>query len=271
MRRLIIGDIHARYTLLRDVLDKAGFNPDEDILYSVGDFCDRGDKPYETLRYLMGLKDFRPVLGNHDAWLEYWLCNNEIDNNWYIRNGGHTTVAGLADRPSAWLSELQGWLAEIPIIRVEEKDIIVHGGFSEEYTEKELRNIAARKRPVPLFNPYPDFGSFFMEDDEPGLDDEDTDYLEGFYWDRNYLLSAMADGNDRTFGGPDRMMRPISTGKTIWIGHTQLYKTARPFYSEKYHLRAIDTGAGSGLGKLTVVDMDTTEYWQSGPEGKEKP
>ena len=255
-RRLIIGDIHARYDAMMAVLSEAAFDPAVDILYSVGDFCDRGDKPYETLDFLMGLGDrFRPVLGNHDAWLEYWLCKDDIDGNWYSRNGGHITVAKLADRSNEWLTALREWLSRIPVVRVEEKDIIVHGGFSEEYTEKELQNIANRKRPIPLFNPFAIIDAMFGGDD--------YGYLEGFYWDRDYLLSAMQDENDRTFGGPEREMPPIETKKTIWIGHTQLYKTARPFYSELYHLRAIDTGAGSGLGKLTVVDMDTFEYWQS--------
>ena len=63
MKRFIVGDIHARFDLLRNVLDKAGFNEAEDVLYSVGDLCDRGDKPVETLFFLMSLRDFRPVLG----------------------------------------------------------------------------------------------------------------------------------------------------------------------------------------------------------------
>ena len=33
-RRLIIGDIHARYERLRGALEKASFNPEKDILYS---------------------------------------------------------------------------------------------------------------------------------------------------------------------------------------------------------------------------------------------
>ena len=73
MRRFIIGDIHARFGLMKSALEKAGFNQDEDILYSVGDICDRGDEPAETIRFLMGLRDFRPVLGNHDIWLEEYL------------------------------------------------------------------------------------------------------------------------------------------------------------------------------------------------------
>lgn len=51
-RRLITGDIHARHEKLLVVLEKAGFDPVEDVLYSVGDFCDRGERPVETLDHL---------------------------------------------------------------------------------------------------------------------------------------------------------------------------------------------------------------------------
>ena len=64
MRRLIIGDIHAHYDMLRAVLEKASFDPGKDILYSVGDILDHGDKPVETLRFLMSLLgkvDIRPA------------------------------------------------------------------------------------------------------------------------------------------------------------------------------------------------------------------
>lgn len=41
-RNLIVGDIHSNYNKLMDVLSKVHYNPDKDVLYSVGDFCDRG-------------------------------------------------------------------------------------------------------------------------------------------------------------------------------------------------------------------------------------
>ena len=52
-RNLIIGDIHSRYEKMMTVLEKASYNPDSDILYSVGDFCDRGKDAVKTLRFLM--------------------------------------------------------------------------------------------------------------------------------------------------------------------------------------------------------------------------
>ena len=248
-RRLIVGDIHASYSALRRALDNAQFDEDNDTLYSVGDFCDRGTEPIETLDYLMSLPSFKAVLGNHDAWLESFLYTKVPDTIWYRYNGGNVTAEAIAEKnDEEWNDKLKTWLSNIPATRVEEKDIIVHGGIPRNYSEEELIAIANEKRPIPM----------------PIFTSDTYSILEDFIWDREYLESAMANGEARynRWGERKKDLEPVKTNKTIWIGHTALYLTARPFYSEEYHLRAIDTGIGTGKGKLTVIDMDTFEYWQ---------
>lgn len=249
-RRLIIGDMHARYDAMRKALDKAGFDPQDDVLYSVGDFCDRGDKPVQTLEYLMDLGDsFRPVLGNHDAWLESALMTGVADPNWTDNNGGAITEKAVFSMPDDWREKLKTWLASIPVIRVLNDAVIVHGGVPGGIGDDLLQKITEIPRPIPLFR-------MFWEDeneDEMAL----MNYLELFYWDRDYLMSAIA----QKYGGVV-LRQPLDTDKTLWIGHTPLAK-GEPYNSEAYHLWAIDTGAGSGRGPITVMDMDTKEYWQA--------
>ena len=255
-RRLIVGDIHASYEKLMDVLEKARFSS-SDVLYSVGDIVDRGDKVTETLDFLMGLDNFRPVLGNHDGWLESYLYTGRIDSSWYMHNGGDVTVNAIKKKDHDWLSHLKSWLSKFPIIRIENDAIIVHGGIPNGYNERQISNIAERGRPHPLVKTfsYDDFMDFSQEEEE------DYDYLEEFFWDRDYLYSAMYDAGIKTaLLRLQRKARPLDTLKTIWIGHTPL-QDCRPFISRKYHLAAIDTG--SYRGKLTLVDMDSHEYWQS--------
>lgn len=252
-RRLIIGDIHAHFDAMKNVLHKAGFNPETDILYSVGDFCDRGDKPVETLEYLMGLGDaFRPVLGNHDAWLESALAG-VTDPNWTDNNGGASTEKEVFSMPEEWRERVKKWLSGIPLIRVMEKDIIVHGGIPAGIGEDIIMRVAKIDRPVPLF-------SIFWEgesEDEIAL----MNYLELFYWDRDYIISALRSVYRENPMRRTRLREPFNTERTIWVGHSQL-ASGKPFLSSAYHLAAIDTGIGSGRGPITVVDMDTREYWQ---------
>lgn len=256
-RRLIIGDIHASYDKLISVLDKASFTSD-DILYSVGDIVDRGDKPVETLDFLMGLENFFPVLGNHDGWLESYLYTGKVDSSWYMHNGGDVTVNAIRKKDRQWQLRLRSWISKFPLIRILDDAIIVHGGIPGEYTEKEIENIVERGRPHPLVRnfTYDDFMDF--SDDQ---EDEDYDYLEQFFWDRDYLCNAMySAGVKAALLRMRHRLQPMKTDKTIWIGHTPL-ADCRPVVNREYHLVAIDTG--SYHGKLTLVDMSSCEYWQA--------
>ncbi|MDO8662951.1 MAG: hypothetical protein Q7K98_07025 [Candidatus Omnitrophota bacterium] len=54
----------------------------------------------------------------------------------------------------------------------------------------------------------------------------------------------------------------VGSFKDIFIGHTttELYNTLKPIHA--CNVWDIDTGAGWS-GKLTIMDVDTKEYWQS--------
>ena len=239
-RNLIAGDIHCHCSLLREALDKAGFEPERDTLYSVGDISDRGPEPLELLRFLMSLPDYRPVLGNHDLHLRDYLVSDILDGEWMASDGGADTVnAFIRNKVShSERQEIGEWLSSVPYVRIEEKYIIIHGGVPKGWTMTELELIAAL-RPRPM-------GYAIAEDPASSP-----------LWNRSYLQSAMAfeHGADISFLQP-----PLDTEKRIFIGHTPL---SLPFISDIYRLAAVDTGAGHGK-KLTVMDMDTLEYWQAG-------
>lgn len=250
MRRLIVGDIHAHYDMLRRVLDEASFDPSSDTLYSVGDLCDRGGCPVETLRFLMGLPDFRPVLGNHDAWLEAYLWTGIPDSVWYSWDGGEDTVGKLAAVDHEEKARMMAWFLSFPVVRVEDDLIVVHGGIPSGYDEEALVDISHDDRTVPL------------------LLSPERGRLEPLLWDRSYLFSAMNGlGITREDRIPEHRVEPLDTHRRIFIGHTQIRPECVPFISRRYHLNAIDTGAGSGRGPLTVMDIETGEYWQAEADG----
>ena len=257
MKRFIVGDIHARFDLLRDVLDKSGFNEDEDILYSVGDLADRGDKPVETLFFLMTLRDFRPVLGNHDTWLEEYLCTGIPDPLWIRRNGGDITYNAVNRLSRKSKEMLQKWLSTFPILRLDDGIIIVHGGFPSDYTEKELIELSSVTRPSPLSAIY-----------SSAYRDENLDWMDEMLWDRDYLFSATPESRRMTYWMPRHEIPPVEMERTIFTGHTPtlLYNGGKPFISKAYHLVSLGTGAGSGRGPLTLMDIDSGKYYQSFPE-----
>ncbi len=258
MRRLIVGDIHSRYVLMMEALEKAGFNPEEDILYSVGDLCDRGREPVETIRFLMGLGNhFRLVLGNHDAWLEDFLFNGKTDIDWILYNGGGKTAEDIGKLSEEEQLEIRSWLGRFPILRIEDDIIVVHGGFPESYTEKRINSLASIRRPIPLSK---------LQMPSLRKANPDLELLEGLLWARSYLFSALPTETLEDHGMRKKvLLQPINTEKTIFLGHSPLVylNDSKPFISEAYHLCALDTGAGTGFGLITVMDMDTKEYWQA--------
>ncbi|MFT6985714.1 MAG: putative phosphodiesterase [Psychromonas sp.] len=86
-RDYFVGDLHGKYALLRQALQKINFDFDNDRLFSVGDLIDRGEEPFQCL--LLAQENwFIPVLGNHEQFL-IECEDNDINKKigWYL-NGG---------------------------------------------------------------------------------------------------------------------------------------------------------------------------------------
>ena len=229
MRKLIVGDIHGEYDKLIEVLSKANFN-ENDILYSVGDFCDRGNKNLEVLEFLMSLDNFRAVRGNHDVWLYNYLLLGYPDRIWLNYNGGYKTYDQIYNLPIDKKKDILSWLRKFRYTIYEDKFMIVHGGPESEFIMKEI-----------------------SEQDITGID-YTNDSEDNIVWDRYYFVNAYLDKGE-----------PIETDKDIFIGHTPVQRITNepfPYINNRYHLINIDTGACKG-GVLTVMDIETKEYWQA--------
>lgn len=84
-----IGDIHGSYDVLKEFFDT--YYGDNDLFIFVGDYVDRGDKNFETLKLLMEYKDKKNVVflrGNHEKHLWDFANGNRIiskEFNYYTR------------------------------------------------------------------------------------------------------------------------------------------------------------------------------------------
>lgn len=280
MRRLCIGDIHGCYDKLIDVLDRCRFS-DTDILYSVGDFTDRGKQNVKTLDFLMELNNFKPVCGNHDLWnYEYlhpakpWTYTSPIDKKtksgvspyisreaeecWIRWNGGRNTEKEESAQSDEWKEKVYLWLKDIPYrINLGDK-IIIHSVC-----------------PSSAYKYIDDVDSITMETLKSSNLIKD-DIYDDFVWNRG-VINGCKDYHQLGLKKPsyDEYFRNIYgkefVGTPIYIiGHTPL---DHPFFDKEMGIIGIDTGAfcykeGWGVdGYLTVLDIDTFEYWQSDKEG----
>jgi len=65
MRRLIIGDIHACYDELQELIDRAGLSRDDEII-ATGDILDRGPDSYLVMEFFANQVNACSVMGNHE-------------------------------------------------------------------------------------------------------------------------------------------------------------------------------------------------------------
>ncbi len=224
MRQLVIGDIHGRYYALRNVLRTANFDIEKDCLIFLGDICDNFYTAHvvDCIEYLMTIKNFTWVLGNHDEWLRRWFRDewNEYEIHLWLGQGGYATRREYLKREDLTRDEelIQRHLAfmnKVTCLYHVDKDhnFYVHGGINWNYPP----------------------------DAQP--------IAETYYWDRDtYLYDAWNHHREGT----------EFPYRTVFVGHTAL-RGGKP---EKWaNLWNIDTGAGNG-NFLTIMDTTTYEYWQ---------
>ena len=172
---------------------------------------------------------------------ENFLLDDARPPVWMDSNGGRMTAASyLEERISKEEKAMHGsWVRSIPLCICTEKYIVVHAGIPMGFDEDDLQHVSEVLR---------------------NKGDAMTQQEKDFMWDRGYISSAISYRDSGRIYNHNRL--PLTTDKRIFVGHTPLPK---PFISARYHLVAVDTGAGHDGGHLTVMDMDTLEFWESSP------
>lgn len=230
MRRFVLGDVHGRYSALLEVLKKSKFDYKKDKLIVLGDIVDGGNKTFEVVEELLKIKNLVFILGNHDIWfMNAW--GQELVPNLWVHQGGDKTLESYR-----LPTKVQGYVVD----------------------DTEL--------PKPLLIPitHQDFFNtgvyYFVEDNmvfvHGGFDPKvpiEKQTKEFITWDRELIQISKSE--------------PIAQYLKVFVGHTttQMISDVHKNWTKpiKYtNLICMDTGAGWN-GKLTIMNIDTEEYWQS--------
>ncbi len=229
MRTLVIGDIHAGAKALEQVLNKADIKQN-DLLIFLGDYVDGWSEAVETVTYLMELQQEYTCIflrGNHDDLCYHWLETGE-DNPLWLMNGGQATIDSYDQAGSKIMK------AHLPF----------YESLRNYYLDKEKR--------------------LFLHAGFTNLKGVDFEYFsKTFYWDRT--LWELALSLDPTLS-KDSVYYPkrLLHYKEIFIGHTPLSKIGKTKPHCAANVWNIDTAAAY-KGPLTILDVDTKEFWQSDP------
>jgi bis(5'-nucleosyl)-tetraphosphatase (symmetrical) len=141
MSTYAIGDIHACYDQLQQLLVKIQFNAARDQLWFSGDLINGGPKPLETMRFIKDLADNCVcVLGNHDIVL-LGIAAEKLHPP-HDKVAGFDPILQAADR-----EDLINWLRMRPILHYDQhfNALIVHAGVLPQW---DLATVQACAREV---------------------------------------------------------------------------------------------------------------------------
>lgn len=158
MKRIIFGDIHGNYLSVESILTEVDYNPAEDIIICVGDYCDHFPQHTtrnvkKTLDLLCDLHEEAPdltffVLGNHDLWFRDWVDTNSLPQMIWYSQGGHQTLSSYLGREvnynlisvmeasNAIPTRHKSFLFNLLQYYVDDKVVCVHGGFPYDVPEQ---------------------------------------------------------------------------------------------------------------------------------------
>ena len=234
MRTIVIGDIHGALRSLQDVLIKANYDENNDRLIFVGDYVDGWGESAEVVDYLISIYNKahfnykgKPkvifIRGNHDVWCQRWLNNGQAPAMW-TQQGGQAALDSYVRTGLLVEQSHKDFFNDLVDWYIDEDNrLYIHGGWA--YREDKFPISASYKTSV-------------------GLE---------CHWDRTLLAGAKsAHSGKQGF----KATKPFDK---VFIGHT----STDSFLPENYvNLWNVDSGCGWS-GKLTAMDVNTNEYWQS--------
>jgi len=229
MRKFVIGDVHSGKKAIPQVLERAGITS-EDTLIFLGDYVDSWSDAYETVAFLIDLqKTYNCIFirGNHDELCKEWLLTEKENLQWLAHGGEATRASYLKAGKESWGEHIKFYESLKNTYLDDENRLFLHAGFTN------LKGI------------------------------EYEFFSKNFYWDRTLWELAKAV-NPALKPGDKNYPNRLSCYKEIFIGHTPISKTGLAIPENYANVWNVDTGAAF-KGALTIMNIDTKEYWQSDP------
>ncbi|MCX6146952.1 MAG: metallophosphoesterase [Candidatus Kapabacteria bacterium] len=132
-RRFIIGDIHGCSQTLNKLLFEVLNVTQEDYLYFLGDFIDRGPRSKKVIKQIirliqMGFK-VESIIGNHEIMLLESINDSKAFEEW-LRAGGRSTLTSFkVSNPRDIKPKYLDYIRSLKNYIALDEFIIVHGGL----------------------------------------------------------------------------------------------------------------------------------------------
>lgn len=219
----VIGDIHGAYKALIQCLERSPYNPEEDTLIQLGDVADGWSQTPEVVRFLIALGGSAICIRGNHDQWTNEWFQTGVAQEMWVQQGGQATKDAYENKVGYY-----------------DFDVEAHRKFFRNqvnyYIDEENR--------VFIHGGY-------MSEEGCGKDNHESVY----YWNRKLWNTALS-------GSSTEMPRLLRPHKEIFIGHTStvMWNTDKPMNA--CNVWNLDTGGG-WHGKVTIMDVDSKEYWQS--------
>ncbi len=247
MRKFVIGDIHGGYKALIQVLERANFDYENDLLISIGDIVDGWSQSFECVEELLKIKNLIAIKGNHDETFLKWL---ETGVNTYMwAQGGIRTAESYARGVGFPMSSNRTY------------ELDAFGKKSYVYTINMFPEVVpdSHRKFFKYQHRYyidPDKNIFVHAGFDRRLPFKQQTHDPIYWWDRELFNQALSAHGRNQLKFADEDIREI------FIGHTSTMNWEMDVPMKADRIWNIDTGGGYA-GRLTMMEVDTKEIYQS--------
>ncbi|WP_445711963.1 metallophosphoesterase family protein [Flavobacterium sp.] len=226
-RTLVFGDIHGGLRALQQLFERAKITTNDKLIF-LGDYVDGWSESAETVQFLIEIAEKHECIfikGNHESLFEKWLELGESNPVWE-EYGGRATKASYLKTGYNNSVEHKIFFQQLKNFYIDENNnLYLHAGFTSIYgIEKEY-------------------------------------YESNYYFDRTLWETVLVMDKAIQL---DSILYPkrLKHYNEIYIGHTPTTNYGEEFPMHRANVWNIDTGAAF-MGKLTCLDIETKEFWQS--------
>lgn len=228
-RTLVIGDIHGGFKALKQVLERANVTHHDQLIF-LGDYVDGWSESSQIIDFLITLSEEQDcvfIKGNHDAWCEDWLSMGKNPQVWLI-HGGQKTVESYDGYSVDDEERHLIFFQQMKNYYVDDRNrLFIHAGYSSMHgPEKEV-------------------------------------YSSNYRWDRTLWETAVSM-DKKLSRNSELYPKRLLLYHEIFIGHTPTIDLGIGYPLNKANVWNMDTGAAY-TGALSIMDVDTKEFWQSDP------
>lgn len=241
-RVFVMGDIHGAHKALVECLQRANFDYEHDTLIQLGDVTDGTEEVFECVEELLKIKNLIAIKGNHDVWFKEFLETGTHPRFW--NHGGVATIVSYqrhVQPGGIYFEKGEGFDTSLSPLDIP----ATHKQF---FDQQKLYYVDHQNR-LFVHAGYDSSLDFYGQDEE------------NYYFDRSLWMDTLSSSEGR-----HRPMQHINESPftEIYIGHTATTRWDIDRPMKAFHITNLDTGARH-MGKLTIMDIDSKEYWQSSP------